>query len=492
MRSWVWTVVLLAIAVGVAVVLHDHGGNVIIVAQPWRIELSLALAVVLAVVVFIVLHAVLGVLSWLGRGPGRWRAWRGRRSQRHDIELLERGWTAILEGRYVPAERDLSRLLSHTRSAPRKVLAGLSAAQALHRLGETARRDQTLQQARDGAGNDERLRQAVDTVGAEILLDEKHPKEALALLEPYQNSSTRFLHGRRLMLRAHRQLNHAEQVYLMTRELLRRGAIDPAQGGAFIREAAAQRLEAADETAWKALWGDLTTQERLDPQVAGAAARAQQRLGHAEEAARILEASLSHELNDELLRAYARCDASQATQRLGHAELWLKTHPDHPELLATLGQLCLLAQLWGQGEHYLERSLALRRDAHIHALLGNLHAALDHTDEALRHWRLAADAADVGVPVVNRLLPAADTGGDPPFRGAALADGAGPGAGATPEAASGAYLQDDEGQPTAVTPKTPAPPRGTAAAPSDDEAYFDTAPIPGVDMSQTSDGRNAH
>ncbi|MFV0283944.1 MAG: heme biosynthesis HemY N-terminal domain-containing protein [Castellaniella sp.] len=492
MRSWIWTLILFAAAVALALVLREHGGNVLIVTPPWRIEMSLSLAVACAILAFLALYWLVRALNWLGSSPGRLRAWRGRRAQRRDVELLERGWINVLEGRYVQAEKDLSNLVSRTRSADRKVLAGLSAARALHLLGENKRRDQVLQLAQEGAGQDSRLRQAVDTVTAEMYLDQNRADEALMLLEPIQDASSRFLHGTRLLLRAHRQLGHADRVYELTRLLLRRGAIDEDQGRQFIRESTAQRLAQVDDSGWSAIWGDLSADERLDADLALAGAQAQARLDHPAESARILESSLGRQLDDRLLRLYAHCNSTEAGQRLGRAELWLKSNPDHPGLLAALGHLCLISRLWGQGEHYLERSLALRADTHVYALLGNLHDALGHPEQALRHWRLACQAADAEIPAVNRLLPAADTRGDPRFDetddtgGSASPDVSQP----APYAASGVYIQD-ETEATGSRAAEPAP-AASAEKPADsspdEDEYFDTAPIPGVDMSQTSDG----
>ena len=293
------------------------------------------------------------------------------------------------------------------------------------------------------------------------------------------------------MERAHRQLGHAERVYDLTRLLLRRGALDETQARQFIRESAAQRLAQVDEAGWNAIWGDLSSKERQDPDIALAGAQAQVRLGHGAESGRILESALSRQLDDRLLRLYAACDKTQAGQRIGHAELWLKSNPDHPGLLAALGQLCLVAQLWGQGEHYLERSLALRSDTYIHVLLGNLHDALGHPEQALRNWRLACQAADADMPVVDRLLPPADTGSDPRFDTADLGDesllAATPVT--APYAASGVYVQDETDiTPEAVSVAAPIAPAEPPVQAAPEDEYFDTAPIPGVDMSQTSDG----
>lgn len=495
MRSWFWTLILLVAAVALALVLRDHGGNVLIIAQPWRIELSLSLAVVLLLVGFVALHWLLRCAGWLGAGPERFRAWRGRRAQTRDVELLEKGWINVLEGRYAQAEKDLSNLLSRTRSADRKVLAGLSAARALHLLGEYKRRDQVLVLAQEGAGQDTRLRQAVDVVTAEMYLDQHRAAEALSLLEPLQDASSRYFHSTRLLLRAHRQLGNDQQIYALTRVLLRRSAIDPAQARHFIRDAVVRRFaQCEDEAALKTLWADLTSDERLDPAIALAAAKAQDRFGQAVESARILEAALGRDLDDTLLRTYAQCAPDQAAHRLARAELWLKSNPDHPGLLAALGQLCIGAQLWGQGEHYLERSLALRSDPHVHALLGTLDDALGRHELALEHWRKASVEAGVVVPPVDRLLPAADTQGDPRFDDAQhdplAANAPEP---RMPEAASGVYVDDGDASPAPLRSTsggagpTRAPKDATGAVSQGDE-YFDSAPIPGVDMSQTSDG----
>lgn len=134
MRTWFWTLVVFVLAVGLALVLREHSGNVLIIAQPWRIELSLTLAVLLVLACFVVFYVALRVLAWFVSGPERFRSWRGLRAQKRDHELLENGWISVLEGRYTQAEKGLSRLLGQTRSDSRKVLAALALAKAAHRL----------------------------------------------------------------------------------------------------------------------------------------------------------------------------------------------------------------------------------------------------------------------------------------------------------------------------------------------------------------------
>src|SRR5690606_27562055 len=138
----------------------------------------------------------------------------------------------------------------------------------------------------------------------------------------------------------------------------------------------------------------------------------------------------------------------------------------------------------------------LRNDMRIHALLGNLYDRLGRPEDAMKHWRLAAGVVGV-LPVLpqNRYLPAADMRGDP-----TLVDVEQPDAAAAadkladpPVAASAAdYVADDAGATGAAVSRPGATSsKEVELAVSDGsglDELFDSAPIPGVDVSQTSDG----
>ncbi|MDS1141819.1 heme biosynthesis HemY N-terminal domain-containing protein [Pusillimonas sp. SM2304] len=496
MRAWFWTLVVFVAAVGLALVLREHSGNVLIVAQPWRIELSLTLAVLLALALFVILYIALRVLAWIGGGPERFRSWRSLRSQKRDHELLESGWINVLEGRYPEAEKDLAKLLGRTKSSSRKVLAGLASARASHHMGEFNRRDEALKLAQDSASDDPRLREAAATVAAEMYLDQNRPQDALVLLQPLQDASSRYFHATRLLLRAYRQLRNHDRVYELTRLLSRRGVLEKTEAIQLIETATAARLHTGGAEGFKAIWSDLKADERVLPDIALAAAEIQTQQGNIDEASKILEAAIAVRLEARLLNAYSQCPPEHVARRLSKAEVWLKTHPDDSALLAALGNLCLTGQLWGQGEHYLLRSMKLRSDMRIHALLGNLYDRLGRPDDAMKHWRLASGVAGV-LPVLpaSRALPAADTRGDPtlidverlPAQAHVLRDLH------APLAASAADFVSDDTPASASSPARPAAPASAADASSPSggaselDEYFDSAPIPGVDLSQTSD-----
>lgn len=491
MKTWIWTLIVFVAAVLLALVLRDHSGNVLIIAQPWRIELSLTRAVLLLLAAFIVFHLGLRFLAWVGAGPDRFRSWRSLRAEKRDHELLESGWISVLEGRYTEAEKDLAKLLGKSRSANRKVLAGLASARAAHHQGEYERRDQVLDTARTAAGKESRLQEAVATVAAEMYLDQNRPQDALVLLQPLQDASSRYFHATRLLLRAHRQLGNYDRVYELTRLLLRRSVIDKAEGLALIELSGAARLRAAGAEGYKAIWSDLKSDEKVLPEIALVAASIQTSQDNHDEATKILEAALSVDLGPRLLNAWSQCPPEQVARRLSKAEGWLKVHPDDSALLAALGNLCLTGQLWGQGERYLVRSMELRSDMRIHALLGNLYDRLGRKQDAMKHWRLASKVAGA-LPVLpaRTALPAADTRDDPTLIDAdSLPDtDIIESQDVIPVAASAAdFLSDDESY-SATKPKVVERPEGAKDPVTDSfDEYFDSAPIPGVDLSQTSD-----
>ncbi|MEI8400476.1 MAG: heme biosynthesis HemY N-terminal domain-containing protein [Alcaligenaceae bacterium] len=415
MRTWFWTLLLTTVAVVLAVALRENTGQVLIMLNSWRIQLSFAFAVLVLVASFIALYVAVRVLAWFTGLPMRVRVWHGRRQVRRDLELLEQGWTELLEGRYSNAEKDLTKLLDQSRSANRQVLAGLSAARAAHALGEYLRRDNLLALTKDRAGQDAGLSEAVATAAADLYLDQGRAQQALDVLLPLQQAGARHVHTLRLLLRAYSQLGRSDQVFVLARTLSRRKALPTIEARALIETAAAARLrETLHSGEWQKIWKDLKSDERILPEVALAGATAFEASGQSQEASKILEAALEHALDPRLLEAYARCEPTQVARRLEKTEAWLQKTPEAPELLTTLGNLCLSGQLWGQAELYLTRSLARRSDARVHALLASLFDKLERPQEAAAQWRLAT-AVGTTLPVLlaDSYLPAADVDSDP-------------------------------------------------------------------------------
>ena len=415
MRLLLWTLVLATVAVVLAVILRENTGHVLVLVNEWRIQVSLPFAVLATVASFLLMYLTLRLVALALDVPFRVKAWSRRHALRRDHELLEQGWTELLEGRYAHAEKDLTKLLGRSKSVNQSVLAGLSAARAAHALAEYDRRDGLIASAKDKAKEDAALSEAVSTVAAELYLDQGLSDRALAELNTLQKSGAKQVHALRLFLRVYRQLNRHEQVFALARTLNRRGALHDTEARQVIELAAAARIrETLHAGTWQRMWSDLKSSERVLPEVALAGAQGFEVIGQLDESSRVLEQAIAVSFDPRLLAAYARAESSQVTRRLEKAEAWLQKSPSDPDLLATLGNLCLSGQIWGQAESYLVRSLARRSDARVHVALASLYDKLNRPQDAAMHWR-AATTLGVAIPVLAQelLLPAAETQSDP-------------------------------------------------------------------------------
>ncbi|HLR82430.1 MAG TPA: heme biosynthesis HemY N-terminal domain-containing protein [Paenalcaligenes sp.] len=497
MRAWIWTLILFIAAVALAIVLQDHRGNVIINIPPWQVSFSITFAVLTIFALCLAVYVVLRFLGWISGSPERYRIWRRHRAQQRDQQLLQRGWLALLDGRLGLAEKELTKLHHKSKAKETRLIAALTAARVLQQQNNIHGRDEYLAKAKTLTGHDNRLKVAFATAAAELYIRNNEPELAVALLQPIQDATTRHFHATRLLLRAQYMLNNYQQVYDLMRILLRRNAIPQDEAMRYLDIAVVHLIRQANELEFKNIWADLRGDERVRPDIAIAAAQKWLFFDNFDEAGRVLEAALNVSLHPMLLSEYGKISPEHYARRLSKAEEWLKKDPDNPDLLALLGQLCFKGQLWGQAEHYLKRSMAIRSDMRVHALLGSLYNAIGRNDEAVRHWLSAAEVAGSMPSVSPRvLLPAADTGADPKYGAAAFVHVTGSEDQDTepvipqpqhPIAASGVYEEKFDSRIKAQAIQKESESQGShlrdyqAAKDEDDpHQYFDTAPIPGI------------
>jgi len=418
MRAWFWTIVTVTLAVLVAFLIHRFPGNVLIVVDQWRIQVSLSFAVLVLLVGFASIYFVFRFVSWLVAMPERYRGWRGQRRERQEQSLLEQGWTGLLEGRYSYALKALTRLSGQSGNAQRRVLAMLSAARAAQELGEFSRRDEMISGARQLASSqssDIGLNTAVAAAAAELWLQQGQAGQALDVLAADNVEANRHLHTMRLLMKAHEQLGNNDKVLELARVLRRKQAISDLQSDQLVEQAACAELRQRVGTGdWEVFWKSLRSEEKILPDVALAGSAAMQAAGQLKESTRVLENAIKATFDPRLLLAYARAEPEQVNPRLQKAEQWLTEREKDPDLLAALGALCLAAQMWGQAQRYLERSLELRTDPRVHALLGSLFDRIGQQPRAARHWRLAT-AVSAALPALAQdvVLPPADVQADP-------------------------------------------------------------------------------
>jgi len=335
---------------------------------------------------------VLWLTFWLGRVlqrlaafPERVRIYRERRTELGAHRALYEALRALLEGRFVRAERSAQDAQA---APPVAGMAALIGARAAHRMQEFDRRDRWLEQAE----SDPDLATARRVVSAELWAEQREPGRALRAIEALQSSGARHLHAMRIALSAHVQAKHWRDVMRTVRVLEKRRALH-AEAAARVRRIAVRGLlaDAADDPVLlERTWEAVDSPDRLVPDIALDAARRLNEAGRGQAAALALEAVLERQWDERLLDEYALCEVTGSRAQIERAESWLKAHPRSQPLLRCLARICLREKLWGKARAYLEESQRLGEDAQTSLALAELAEAMGDGEGAARHFRRAA------------------------------------------------------------------------------------------------------
>ncbi|HPU51428.1 MAG TPA: heme biosynthesis HemY N-terminal domain-containing protein [Burkholderiaceae bacterium] len=390
MRWIVWILMLASAAVGLALLMRVNHGNVAVLWPPYRVDVSVNLALLVLGVLFVAMHLLLVAIGKALDLPERVREYRERRGRDSAVMALRDAVLALFEGRFGRAERLAQMAREDVQLAGP---AALIAARAAHRMRETERRDRWLVQAENDRGS----MHAELMTTAELALEEQDAARAIASIERLHSKGMRHIHALRVALRAYEQAEDWEHVLQVLRQLEKRDVLHPAAIRGLRVRACRVLLSrrAGDAEGLRAQWNQLRAGERDLPEVLEAAALAFARAGDTAQARRLLEAGLAEEFSPRLLHAYAGLAEVSARERLQQVERWRDEHGDDADITLALGRLCMAESLWGKAADYLGRSLASREDAQVHLALADLAERVGKMGDAALHYRAAARSKDL-------------------------------------------------------------------------------------------------
>jgi HemY protein len=389
MRFALWSIVLAAVAVGIALFARHSTGYVVIVSAPYRVELSLNLLVFLVLAGYLAFYTLARLISTLAAIPARVRAYRAERQSSKMRQALNDALLAFFQGRYASAEKSAATALV---SDETKGVAAIIAARSAHELGRFSEREQFLDHAKGSAPD---VDQARLTTLADLLVSQERYEEALAVLNDLSARDARNLRLLRLKLQAEQATRNWDEVLTTVGALAKLGGLGPAEAATARRAAHLGNLnrKAQDAGALGAYWKQLPSEMRVDPAVAATAARYHLALGGTAEAQAIIEQALEREWSPSLVALYGESAGSDALPQIERAEKWLRGHARDPALLLALGKLCMRQGLWGKAQSYIEASLALEPTHDGHMTLAALMEQIGRPQEAILHFRRSAELA---------------------------------------------------------------------------------------------------
>jgi HemY protein len=387
MRFLLWTIAAIAIAVGlVAAAIHSSAGYLQIVWPPYRVELSLVMALVVLAGAFALAYVSVRLIAAMVGMPQQVRDYREARRSRRAHEAITEALHDYFSGRFARAEKAAK---SAMELGEQPGLSAMLAARAAHELRAFERRDAYLAQGAAHLPADD-IMQAV--TAADLLLEQRRAADALAVLQTQPQKHTA---GLRLEFKALQQAKEWEKSLAVIDQLERRNVFDGEQAARLRRHALAEHLKrrAGDAATLDEAWRKVPEAQRRDTVVARAAADGYIQLKLGARAAEIIERSLDAAWDSELAGRYADCAGDNALPHIERAERWLKAHSQDAALLLTLGRLCMLQELWGKAQNYVDASLAIEPGYPAHLVAAQLHEKLGNTENAQRHTKAALDLA---------------------------------------------------------------------------------------------------
>lgn len=410
MRSLFWLLTLAALAIGVALLGRLTDGYVLLVVPPWRVELSLNLYVLAQLAALLALYLLLRAVAVTLGLPRIVAEFRARRARRRDERAAHEALRLFWEGRYSGALKSAEKAGQHAADEELgageaasvhgiAALVGLKAANALRdpaRIAAWEARCASL----DAAG----WRTARLMAAIRIALDARDYPAAARALEQLGPQERRQIAAQRLALRLAQGSGDWAEMLRLARQLEKHKALTPEQAQPLRLHAYHGMLDtlAGDTAQLVRFWRDMPAADRLDPRLAQRAAAALAAAGACAESAQLIEDYLDERWESALLDAYATCPGGDALGRLAHGEKWLQAHPQDANLLLALGRLCIQRQLWGKAQSYCEASLAVAPACAAHIELARLFDRLERPDDANRHYRAAAQCAELRPQIQSR------------------------------------------------------------------------------------------
>lgn len=383
MRLLFIAILLLAAAIGGAVMLQQYPGYVYLEVGLWTVETTLAFLIAALVVAFVLLYIGLRLLGLVVRTPRALRRGTyGRRTER-SWRGLTRGLIEMAEGRWTQAEKILTR---HAPDSDTALVHYLAAARAAQQAGAYERRDSYLKAAIEVNPEAD---VAVSLTQAELQLAHRQTEHALATLNRLRGLAPQHSYVLKLQARLYAVMEDWESLSELIPDVRGRKVLPRERIDVLERAAALGRLgeRGLDGAALKAIHDSLSRRMRDDPDIVLAYAERLIAVGGYETAEKHVRQVLGREWDERLARCYGRIPCEDAQRQLEHAEAWLKEHGRSPMLLLTLGRLCVRNRLWGKARIYFESSIGAGPRAETYFELANLLDELGEFGPAREQYR---------------------------------------------------------------------------------------------------------
>ena len=392
MRAALWLMGLFAVAVATALFAGSDPGTVTLFWPPYRVDLSLNLALLLLLFATLALHVALRTLSAMFNIPQQAKRWRLQQKERAIQAALLESLSHLFGGRFIRARKSAELVVSLeeavrdngvelTYAHRLRTVAHLLAAEGAHALQDRSVRDDHLQQAlQQVEGRDVvDMRDGVHLRAARWAFEDRDAARATEWLDQLPQGAARRTLALRLRFKTARLAGQSLQALEMVRLLTKHRAFSDVAGKSIARGLAIEHVRSAhDALQVQRAWADLDTSEQHMPEVAMQAAERLLELGGEPARSRqwllpiwntLVTQGDQHNVAQRvrlvriLEAGFTVAEGGPDAQWLALIELAQMSNPRDLALQYLAGVVCMRLQLWGKAQQLLRQSLTLPQDA---------------------------------------------------------------------------------------------------------------------------------
>ncbi|MDT8406733.1 MAG: heme biosynthesis HemY N-terminal domain-containing protein [Methylococcales bacterium] len=370
---------------------YDNPGYVLIGMGHWSMETSLMVFSTALIVVFFLFYFFFRMLGILLRLPGKLKNRADHARVNRSQQALLAGLVDSAEGNWEQAEKILIR---HASNSGAPLIHYLTAARAAQSRGAVEQRDRYLELAREqGKGSE----LAVGLTQAELSLSEQQFDEALSTLTKLQSIDPEHASVLRLLHQTYRQMGDWHGLRQLLPDLQKKKVLMEAEVKLLQTETFSNLLrqgaQARDREAITHLWQEIPEHIKTLHGIPAIYFAAMIECGAGADIEAELAETLSTQWDDTLAVLYGSFQGANPRKQLEMAEGWLEVYPDNAILLRVTGKLAMQAQVFGEAERYLAKSLALEPTVAGYQLLGEVALEKQDTVNALECYRAGLELA---------------------------------------------------------------------------------------------------
>lgn len=372
------------------VVLMKDPGYVVMSRNNGAIQMSLGAFLLAAAAIFVVLYGLFRIYRHMRKAPAGLSEWKRRQDEFKSLKAQEEGLRLLLEGDNKRAERLMA---AYAEKAPTAFINYIGAAMAAQEIGNSTKRDEYLEKARECIGADKEI--APMLLKAEMDIEEGRLAQAHTTLMSLDGS--RGAHPEALFLLSEiyeKQEDWDALADLLPRLRSRKAVVDEELKRLQIRAWRGKLADAdknPDEKAFREVWERMPRALRTRPELVAKYATLLARRGSPDEAAALIEKALKKDWRDELVRLYGKVAGSDPAHQYQKAESWLRHHEDDADLMLALGRLALRSELWGQARSYLEMCISMNGPREAYCELARLLEHQGEKERAIGYYRRSVE-----------------------------------------------------------------------------------------------------